>query len=247
MKHVEQDREREQNIIDTIAKYGWQVTMIESDGYSPSYAYTIGLTNSFGHPELIIMGLGIQLMTELLNIAGDLIKNRKEIQLNKDYVDFLEGYNCQFIKMHLDYYSDYLGYGIWYNKGKNFLTYQLVWPNKKGNFPWDKRDDENFDFRQPLLDRKMDFKFLEKENVATFTTRYVIELQKPILYVYHNKDGEWQFLCGSTNKTEDLKIVSLKNIVKIDKSVNELFNLGFGEYAWRESPNNKWKREQIRD
>lgn len=246
MTQQQYDKESEKEIIETVAKHGWQVSMIESDGYSPSFAYTIGLTKSYGHPELIIIGLETQLMGELLNIAGDLIKNGHRMQLDKDYDDFLDGYNCRFIEMDKDYYLDYLGYGIWFNNGKDFETLQLVWPNKRGDFPWNKGDDENFDFRQPLLDRRTDFKFLEKENVAIFTTKYVIELQKPILNVYHDQDGEWQFLCGTTNDSKDLKIVALRQIVKIDNSVNELFNLGLGEYAWRESLNDKWKRDQIK-
>ena len=244
MTHRQHDSKAERLIIDTVAKHGWQVSMIESDGYNPSFAYTIGLTKTYGHPELIIMGLGTQLMGELLNIAGDLIKNGHKIQLDKEYDDFLNGYNCRFIQMHKDYYSDYLGYGIWFNNGKDFETLQLVWPNKNHNFPWNKGADEDFDLRQPLLDRRTEFKFFEKENLATITTKYVIEFEKPILNVYHELDGDWMFLCGTTNDPEKLKLVSLKEIVKIDNSVNELFNLGLGEYAWRESTNDKWIREK---
>ena len=244
MTHEQHDREPEKMITETIAKYGWQVSMIESDGYSPSIAYTIGLTKSYGHPELIIIGLGTQLMGELLNIAGDRIKNGQRMQLDKVYDDFINGYNCKFIPMHKEYYSDYLGYGIWFNKGLDFEVYQLVWPNKNGEFPWDKGNDDDFDLRQPLLDRKTNFKFLERENLATFTTKYINELERPILNVYHEPDGDWMFLCGTTSNQDDMKIVCLREIVEIDNSVNELFNLGLGEYAWRESINDKWIREK---
>ena len=247
MTHEQHDKEAEKRIIDTVAKHGWQISMIESDGYNPSFAYTIGLVKTFGHPELIVFGLDTRLMDELLNIAGDLIKNGQNIQLNKDYNNFLENYNCQFIGVHKDYYSDYLGYCTWFNNGINFDVYQLVWPNKKGNFPWNKGDDERFDFRQPLLDRKVDFKYLEPDNLATYTTKYVIDLEKPILEVYHENDGDWQFLCGTTNDSNDLKVVCLREIVNLDKSVNELFNLGLGERAWRESHNDKWIREKIKN
>lgn len=247
MTHEEHDTEFENQIIETVAKHGWQVSMIESDGYNPSFAYTIGLTKTYGHPELIIMGLGIQVMNKLLNIAGNLIKIGHTIQLNNDYDNFIKGYQCQFIQMHKAYYSDYLGYGIWFNKGQHFDTYQLVWPNKTGHFPWNKGDDELFDFWQPLLDRKVDFKYLEPEYLAIYTTQYVMNLEKPILEVYHDKDGDWQFLCGTTNHANDLRVVGLKQIVEMDNSVNELFNLGLGEYAWRESLNDEWERELTED
>jgi hypothetical protein len=245
MSHEQHDNEAEKFIVDTIAKYGWQISTIESDGYSPSFAYTIGLTKTYNHPELIILGLSTKLMGELLNIAGALIKNGHNITLNKEYDDFLNGYNCKFIKIHKDYYSDYLGYGIWFNNGKDFEAYQLVWPNKNGDFPWNKGDDEDLDIRQPILDRNMNFKFLEKENLAIYTTKYIIELEKPILYVYHEQNGDWQFVCGTTDNNEDVKIACLKDIIEIDNSLNELFNLGLGEYAYRKSINDKWQRDKI--
>lgn len=65
MSHEQHDNEAEKFIFDTIAKYGWQISTIESDGYSPSFAYTIGLTKTYNHPELIILGLSTKLMGEL--------------------------------------------------------------------------------------------------------------------------------------------------------------------------------------
>jgi len=239
------DKKLEKRLIKTVEKNGWQVNQIESDGYTPSFAYTIGLTKSYGHPELIILGLDVNLMGELLNIAGDLVKNGKVLKLDTLYDDFLQDYNCKFINVHKDYFKDYLGYCTWFNKGNDFDTYQLVWPNKNGCFPFESVENNDFNFRQPLLDRNMNFKFLEAENLATFTTRPVIDNELPILYVYHDEEGDWQFLCGSTNDSEDMRMVSLKYIVEIDNSVNELHNLGLGEYAWRESISDKWNRDKI--
>lgn len=247
MTHNQHNKAIEKGISDKVNEYGWQISLIESDGYNPSFAYTIGLFKTFSHPELIIFGLGTKLMAELLNIAGEKIKKGQTIQLDMDYDDFLVNYNCRFIKVNLDYYPDYLGYGSWFNRGNNYEVYQLVWPNKQGNFPWNKGDDEQFDFRQPLLDRKMDFKYLEPDNLAIFTTKFVLNLERPILEVYHETDGDWQFLCGTTNEGADLKLICLKDIVKLDNSVNELFNLGFGEYAWRQNRDDKWKRDKIKN
>lgn len=51
-----------------IEKYGWAVTLIEATDYLPSFAYTVGLSRSYEHPELISFGLGIDnLELELQN------------------------------------------------------------------------------------------------------------------------------------------------------------------------------------
>lgn len=241
------EKEVEKRLIKTVEKVGWQVSMIESDGYSPSFAYTVGLTKTFNHPEIIMIGLDVKIMGEILNIGGDLIKEGKRFELNKVYSDFLNGYDCKFVEVHKDYYSDYLGYSIWFNKGKDFRCYQLVWPNSEGKYPSDLEKGSDFQYKQPLLDRNMDFKFLESENLATFTTRQVMNDKLPILYVYHDKEGDWQFLCGTTNDSKDMMIVSLKSIIETDNSLNELHNLGTGEYAWRDSKNEKWSRAKIEE
>jgi hypothetical protein len=241
------EKEIEKKLIETIEEVGWHISLIESDGYTPSFAYTTGLTKTFKHPEIVMIGLDIKLMSEILNIAGDLIKEGKKYEINVPYDDFLEDYNCKFIEVNKDYYPDYLGYSIWYNEGIEFNCIQLVWPNNNGEYPFDLEKGDSFQFKQPLLDRNMKFKFLESEKLSTITTNQIMNEKLPILYVYHDIEGDWQFLCGTTNKSEDMILVSLKNIVDHDNSVNELHNLGIGEYAWRESPNDRWKRAKIEE
>ena len=82
-----------------------------------------------------------------------------------------------------------------------------------------------------------------EENIAVFTTSQVLE-GKPILYVYHDMDGEWQFHSEFSPDINDIKIVALNQIAMIDNSVNELFDLQCGWNAWREGPNDVWKRKK---
>jgi len=57
-----------------IQKFGWAVQGVLPDDDTPSYSYTIGLTETFGHPELLMMGFSPDLMMQLLNLVGDLVK-----------------------------------------------------------------------------------------------------------------------------------------------------------------------------
>lgn len=50
----------------------------------------------------------------------------------------------------------------------------------------------------------------------------------------------WQFLDGNEIDEGDAVIVSLKEIVTIDSSVNLLSNLPLGGYAWRNTISEKW-------
>lgn len=46
----------------------------------------------------------------------------------------------------------------------------------------------------------MKFPFSDAPNTACFTCCHVLEENKPILYVSHDEDGYWQFLCGGNHK-----------------------------------------------
>jgi hypothetical protein len=88
-----------------------------------------------------------------------------------------------------------------------------------------------------------DWLFADPPNVATLTTRKVLE-GYPILLVTHDlDDGAWQFLCGTTNDDADGRVVGLGTIVDQDPSVIELADLPRGWRAWRRSPEDSWQRE----
>lgn len=70
------------------------------------------------------------------------------------------------------------------------------------------------------------------------------EERKPILHVVHDDDGYWQFLTGDQNP-EDIRIVALEGLVLRDKSLNEVFNLEYGEKVQQEFVGGKWTRSKV--
>ena len=84
-------------------------------------------------------------------------------------------------------------------------------------------------------------------NTAAFTTRHVLEGTLPILEVYHDHDGEWQFMCGTTNATEDAKLVCLGCMLESDPSIADLADMPLGWMAYRESPDDPWSKEPYED
>nr|WP_315138904.1 DUF4262 domain-containing protein [uncultured Capnocytophaga sp.] len=44
-----------------IEKYGFGVIMVPQTDYLPSFAYTVGLWKSYKHPELITLGMPIDI------------------------------------------------------------------------------------------------------------------------------------------------------------------------------------------
>ncbi len=80
-------------------------------------------------------------------------------------------------------------------------------------------------------------------DTGTFTTRQVLDGSRPILEVYHDHDGDWQFLCGTTLNTDDLKLVCLGCMVERDDSLLQLADLPGGWTAFRDSQSGSWQRE----
>ena len=84
------------------------------------------------------------------------------------------------------------------------------------------------------------FPFNDTPNTACFTCCHVLEEHKPILYVCHDEDGYWQFLCGCNHNEDDARIVSLADILEIDESMADLAELDYGEYAEAEDETSDW-------
>ena len=80
--------------------------------------------------------------------------------------------------------------------------------------------------------------------MTTFTTRQWLELKKPITHVVHDEDGDWQFLTGD-QLLEDAIIVALEQLILRDKTLNEVFDLEYGEEAKRDLIGGKWTRTKV--
>lgn len=87
------------------------------------------------------------------------------------------------------------------------------------------------------------WRFDDPPNAASFTTTFVLD-GSPILRVYHDYDGGWQFHGAPDDPaTPDVaRVVSLASMIARDGSLNELHDLPEGWCASRKSVNKPWKR-----
>ncbi len=234
----------EENIRQIVETRGWHVALFEATDYQPSFGYTIGLWKNYRHPELICFGLSSEALHSILNIGGELVKANSALKPNTESDVFFNS-PASILQVHPENIPDYLGYAIWFNKG-DFPVLQIVWQDKDGAFPWQEGFSEELLHYQPLLDRNMHFKFREPESLAVFTSRNHLENGKPILYVLHDAEGDWQVLTGDDVTTDDAKIICLGDMIKQDPSLNDLFNLDNGEFAKRETIHSKWGRDKVK-
>ncbi|WP_139163817.1 hypothetical protein [Desulfoluna spongiiphila] len=85
--------------------------------------------------------------------------------------------------------------------------------------------------------------FDQASNVTAITTRQVLEDGHPILRVTHySDDHSWAFLCGTTDNTDDGRIVGMGTALQIDPSLRDIADLPVGWCALRKSVDSPWQR-----
>lgn len=84
------------------------------------------------------------------------------------------------------------------------------------------------------------YHFKEPKDSLCISCIHIVDEKAPILFVSHEDDGEWQFLCGSRHHESEVHVLSLSEIVDIDPTVNELCEMQRGVYARRDFIGDRW-------
>lgn len=64
----------------SIETHGWAIQYVESERISRTWAYTVGLTAGFDHPELAIVGVTPQQAAGTLNSLGEVVRSGDRLQ-----------------------------------------------------------------------------------------------------------------------------------------------------------------------
>jgi hypothetical protein len=76
---------------------------------------------------------------------------------------------------------------------------------------------------------------------AVITTKYVVESNSKIVFVYHSKDG-WQFFGAEKDITEfDSRVVSLERLLTSNPQIKDILWIDEGMEAWINHNTNVWQ------
>ena len=234
--------EGDRQLLDDIRRHGWHVVVIEADDEGPGFAYSIGLFRSFGHPEMLVIGLDNDVNAGVVNGVGELVRGGKRFEHLDECGDVLDGYDVAFRRVDPARYPEYVGYARWYHGGADFPLLQCVWPDARHRYPWHPDFPGDLAVRQPVLGHDRSWSFHEGKNRACFTTRQVLG-GSPILLVGHDEGGDWQFLCGTSIEPGDVALVSLGSMLARDGSLARVADLPEGWTASRAGTDGPWLRE----
>ena len=138
-------------VVSNINEFGWHAVNVMEDDGQPPWTYTIGLYDTWNHPELIVIGRSRVTAHHMLeSITADLDLDHRP-NLEAPHNKLLPGSICHFIEVYPRYYPDYVGFARRYYRKRTFPLYQIVWPNDDGHYPWDEAAPHGFKEWQPLL------------------------------------------------------------------------------------------------
>lgn len=133
-----------------INKYGFQVTGVFDSEEFPTFAYTAGLT-AYELPELIAVGLPLQMSQSFLNQIGNEMADGKKFALRTPYFGYCsnDDFPMAFIKVCEASKNELMT--VTQKFYKQFDAWQFVWSDTKGNLPWHDCYEQRFHKYQPLL------------------------------------------------------------------------------------------------
>jgi hypothetical protein len=180
--------DHDRKLLADVERHGWHVLGVEEDEEGPAFAYSIGLYRSFKHPEILVVGLPIEVMHRIINAVGEVARSGERFEHLDESEDVLDGHNVAFHIVERTYYPDYFGYARWLYRGDDFPALQCVWPDSQHRNPWHPEFGVG-PGRQPLLSDDTSWPFHEGRNRAVFTT-------KPVLDGHPQWDGRGGVLHG---------------------------------------------------
>jgi hypothetical protein len=120
-----------------IQTHGWHVLKVMADESGPAFAYSIGLYETFKHPEVLLFGFEFDLMHVIINNIGFEVRNGMSFRPDQRDEGVLDDYEVEFKAVLPKFLDELVGTALDYYGGPVFTVLQCVLPDKAHRFPWD--------------------------------------------------------------------------------------------------------------
>jgi Domain of unknown function (DUF4262) len=149
------ERGGDQRTKEDIANYGCSVMHVfDPEGGLPPFAYSIGIQEETGAPEVVVIGLKQPLAHSVVNEYNKRVRKGERFDIGKYYGGFLEGFEICIGAVPSSVYEDYFGQDIDFYGGRDFQVVQVIYPTTRGIWPWTDNAPASFLEWQPVLAKK---------------------------------------------------------------------------------------------
>ena len=252
--------DHDRKLLADVQEHGWHLVMIRDDALTAGWVFSVGMWHTLTSPELAIFGMEGPHAGNVINQIGDQV--RSGLSLGPDVVVsgvLEEGRTVGFRPVDDSWYRPMFGYATWFGQEPPLPIAQAVWSDTAGRFPWDEGGDRD-GVSQPSLWIPADqhpigpwsgmlkeggWAFPDRPDTTAFTTKRVALEQAAIAFVFHDRDGSWQFIDAAPWVQGDVVISHLGHLIDQDPSVEELADLPIGWEASRDGPDGPWVRRPM--
>jgi len=139
----------ERAFVASIREHGWFRTNVFADDDGPGFSYTTGFWVTLGMPELIMFGLKSEIAHDVFwDVFRDL-QAGKTLPSRSRTGDVFGNHDAFLFPVNRDLYAEFLGWSRWFYGDDDFPCLQLVWPDRRGIFPWERGFDTTMAHLQP--------------------------------------------------------------------------------------------------
>lgn len=122
-----------------VQRFGWHCLSVRprAGETGAQFTYTIGLSETYCHPEIMIFGLDSKASHGILSDCVEMIRNGTVFQPDIEYPDIIGGdYKVMFKGVRKDCLPEYFGAAVRFYRDKKFRGLVMFWPDKNCCFPW---------------------------------------------------------------------------------------------------------------
>ena len=137
-----------------VQRYGCHViSVFDPDQKEPFFSYSIGIQQSSGAPEAIVIGLRPEMGSFVVNEYNRRIRKGQAFYRGVPYKGFLRGFPVYIEPVLKNRNADYT-YGCDRFYGDEpYSVIQIIYPTTAGIWPWSRKAPASFKANQPMLGR----------------------------------------------------------------------------------------------
>ncbi len=132
-------------------QHGWYIIIVREDETGPGFAYTIGLSHTYGSPEFAVFGTGIHAMHRILNRLGTEAVAGVVLTDGQKRYDVVDGRPVMLRRVDLRWYQTFFSRAIGFYRWPPSPVLQVAWPDMNDHFHWEEQAEEEHRESQPQL------------------------------------------------------------------------------------------------
>ncbi|GII02827.1 hypothetical protein Pta02_48350 [Planobispora takensis] len=134
-----------------VLEHGRAVVVIPQDEDGPGWAFTVGLWHTLRSPEIAVFGLRTEVMHACLNTLADEIAAGRTVAAGQERRDVIRDYPVAVRDVHASWYRSLFGTALHFYRRPPLPFTEIVWPDARGRFPWEREAVPGLAERQPAL------------------------------------------------------------------------------------------------